>query len=395
MPKNETDFKWTCRSCTYGNWPSTNRCVMCHLTAQNSCRTSPVPDLDISERGPDVIYNELSPSEEIICTNEKNGVTEKSLKWNCPTCSYSNWMKSVKCVMCFSLKPNEFKLVESLRNIENNGDIKNCDSRKDKKLISLTKGHKWGCLKCTYENWPKASKCIICQHPKNKNYKDDNGKLNDRKYERNVKLKKKTSSPRRSPPRSPNSVLRHSSNIFEIPKQEDETITDLSMAMEKLNTGSDNQYVNQIRNRLSKKDWIWLAACKGVADYDLSAVSSYLAMGGDRTRQLTPDDVTVLNEPGRFESGHTLVHLAIKYHREDILRMLLIPEVPHRAAKKLPCHVCPELSTTIRKQMSHSIRFRKGEFECPFFTELVTFSLPGGKKYLITYVYLNKTSDLE
>ena len=119
-------------------------------------------------------------------------------------------------------------------------------------------------------------------------------------------------------------------------------ILELAMTMERLSCNTnDSQRVNQIRNRLSPKDWLWLAACKGVADHELSAVSSYLALGGDRTRQLTQDDIIVLNEPGRFETGHTLVHLAIKYQREDILRMLLIPETPHRAARKLPCHASP------------------------------------------------------
>lgn len=28
---------------------------------------------------------------------------------------------------------------------------------------------KWVCKACTYENWPRASKCAICCHPKNYN----------------------------------------------------------------------------------------------------------------------------------------------------------------------------------------------------------------------------------
>lgn len=383
MPKNEAELKWICRKCTYGNWPSSSRCVMCNYIPQSS-RSSATLDLtDTIDRS---IDNEKL-SEEIICTNDKNAVcggSDKGLKWTCPLCSYFNWMKAELCIMCRSMKPNEFKLVESLRNIENNGETKNKDRSK---IMSLLKGSKWICSKCTYENWNKSLKCVICHYPKNKSYKDDNGRMNEKvspNNEKNVRLKK-ASSPRRSPPRSPNTNSRNfNGNIFDITKQEDEKIIDLASAMERLHAGSDNQRMNQIRNRLSQKDWIWLAACKGVADHDLSAVSSYLALGGDRTRQLTSDDIVVLNEPGRFEAGHTLVHLSIKYQREDILRMLLIPEAPHRSTRKLPSHICPELSLTIRKQLSHTIRTRKGEFPCPFFTEIVTFSLPGGE-YCFVY----------
>ena len=390
MPKNEADLKWTCRKCTYGNWPSAARCIMCRFSPQTSCRTSPVPDLvEPYDRKHELIGSD-NCGEEVIINNEKNGMyvgnTEKNLKWTCPSCSYSNWIRSEICVMCRLIKPNELKSVESLRNIENGGEAPQKDRSK---FISLNKGHKWTCSKCTYENWPRSHKCIICQHSKNKNFnKDDVNKINDKNGSQNVKVKK-SASPRRSPPRSPNSLSRSSStNIFEMTK-DDERFSELSTAMEKMNTNSDNQRLNQIRNKMTPKDYVWLAACRGVADHEISAVSNYLAFGGEKTRQLTSDDILLLNESGklaRWEPGHTLVHLAIKYQREDILRMLLISDAPHRASKKLPCHVCPELSTTIRKQLAHSIRSPKGEFPCPFFTDMVTFSLPGGR-FLFLLLY--------
>jgi len=344
----------------------------------NVRKSSPVPQIfecKSSERkSPDIICS----NEDIISSHERlHNSIDKPLKWMCLSCSYLNWMKTERCIMCRSGKPNELKLVESLRNIENNGEVAKFNNEKKSKVISLNKSHKWTCPKCTYENWPRTIKCVICHHQKNKNF-NDSTRSNDKNLnnERNVR-KKKTSSPRRSPPRSPNTLSRQSSaNIFELPKNDESCIIELSSAMEKLSTTSDNVRFNQIRNRLTTKDWIWLAACKGVADHDITAVTNYLTKGGDRTRQLTKDDVLILKEPSGFEVGHTLVHLAIRYQHEDILRLLLIPETPHRASKKLPSHVCPELSTTIRKIMAHSIRTRKGEFPCPFFTELVTFSLP-------------------
>ena len=382
MPKNEADLKWICRGCTYSNWPSAKRCAMCDiLFLQNNRWNNAVSD---------ETNNEDINNEEIICLSEKNfSNNEKLFKWNCPACSYLNWMKSEVCIMCRTEKPDEFKLVESLKNIENSGE---CRSEfKEKK--TLTKGHKWICLRCTYENWPKAVRCILCQHPRNKNYKQQDEIIRQAdKIQNKSTIKKpnrnKTSSPRWSPPRSPTSLP--SGNIFDIPTLEDSQIMNITESFEKMTCQSEvNQRINQICNRLSTKDFMWLAACKGVVDHDIKAVSTYLASGGDRTRQLTSDDVLVLNEPEHFEPGHTLVHLSIRYHREDILRMLLISEVPHRSVKKLPCHVCPELSMAIRKQLLHSIRTRKGEFNCPFFTELVTFSLPGGKILNLYLLFLS------
>ncbi|XP_002159244.2 ubiquitin thioesterase ZRANB1 [Hydra vulgaris] len=368
MPKNEADLKWICRECTYSNWPSAKKCVMCNILCLQNNRWNLVLD----ETNNDEIINE-----EIILLSEKNSANnDKNLKWNCPACSYLNWIKSELCIMCKTDKPDEFKLVESLKNIENNAECRS-DLKERKTIIKV---HKWICIKCTYENWPKAVRCIICQHPRNKNCKPDDFIRQGDKIQNKSTIKKtnrnKTNSPRWSPPRSPTSL--QSGNIFDMPTLDESKILNITESFEKMTCQSEvNQRINQICNRLSTKDLMWLAACRGVVEHDIKAVSAYLANGGDRARQLTSDDVLVLNEPQHYETGHTLVHLSIRYHREDILRMLLISEIPHRSVKKLPCHVCPELSMAIRKQLLHSIRTRKGEFNCPFFTELVTFSLPG------------------
>lgn len=388
MPKNEADFKWTCRKCTYGNWPNSTRCIMCRFSPQTSCRTSPVPDLveqyDIKK---ELICSD-NCQEDVIMNNEKNGIyvvnPEKNLKWKCSSCSYLNWIQSQFCIMCKFIKPNELISVESLKNIENIID----GPQKDRsKCTTLGKGHKWICMKCTYENWPRSHKCVICQYPKNKNFiKEDTGKGSDRFSIQKVKTNK--SPPKMSPTFSPNFVSRSAaSNILEMCKDNDR-YSEISTAMGRLCIKSDNQRLHQIRNKLTSKDYLWLAACQGVAEHEIPAVSNYLALGGEKTRQLTFDEVSILNETdtlAKWEPGHSLVHLAIKYQQEDILRMLLMSDGQHRTIKKLPCHVCPDLSTSIRKQLSHSLRSAKGDFPCPFFTDIVTFSLPGGK---LSFLYL-------
>lgn len=132
----------------------------------------------------------------------------------------------------------------------------------------------------------------------------------------------------------------------------------------------------QIRNRLKDSDWLWLSACIGVVEGETSSVNGYLNAGGDLSRQLTREDCVVLNRPGVFEVGHTLVHLAFKFKRDELITVLLTPEVTGHHLHRVPCIACPELAADVRKQMGHTIRQRKGDWRCYFFTDQVTFVLP-------------------
>lgn len=400
MPKNELDVKWICTHCTYGNWSSAQQCVMCHHKRLNQ-RTPHVTRSSNAIIAPD---DEVANNEIIIERHSPPAAADNELKWACTCCSYYNWMKADKCVMCHVVKPSQLNNIEIVRNMENNNSSQadtqrssptdtNSTRTKLARSASLLKSHKWTCQKCTYENWPRTLKCVICHHPKNKQYKSDATTESQivvpvttattTLANRNVRLKK-SSSPRRSPPRSPNVLSRqNSANIFDIPtagEQQADPVSDLALAVERIaisGTAAHPERFNLVKNRITLKDWTWLSACKGVADHDLTSVSNYISMGGERTRPLTPDEVLILTELGveHAEVGHTLVHLAIKYHHEDILRILLLPA--NRLTKRLPSQTCPELAATIGKLFAHSMRSRREDFACSFFTELVTFSLPG------------------
>ena len=42
-------------------------------------------------------------------------------------------------------------------------------------------------------------------------------------------------------------------------------------------------------------------------------MEAYLSSGGDPARALTAPEVALLNRASAFDTGHTLVHLAIRY----------------------------------------------------------------------------------
>lgn len=69
--------------------------------------------------------------------------------------------------------------------------------------------------------------------------------------------------------------------------------------------------------------FLFLPCPKGVVEGDLAAVEAYKSSGGDIARQLTSDEVRLLNRPSAFDDGFTLVHLAIRFQRQDMLAVLL------------------------------------------------------------------------
>lgn len=64
-------------------------------------------------------------------------------------------------------------------------------------------------------------------------------------------------------------------------------------------------------------------AVAGVVEGDLAAIEAYKSSGGDIARQLSADEVRLLNRPSAFDVGYTLVHLAIRFQRQDMLAILL------------------------------------------------------------------------
>lgn len=99
--------------------------------------------------------------------------------------------------------------------------------------------------------------------------------------------------------------------------------------------------------------------------------------------------MALLNRTNVYEAGHTLVHLAIRFHREDMLARLLshfeadsLPATNGgRGVKYVPSYVAPDLASAIRRHVSQALRQRKGPFPCFYLAEWATYSLPPGEQY--------------
>jgi len=78
--------KWTCAACTYENWPRATRCAICYHPKNYKPYLDPAGTQDIYE------IASLVGSESNLY-NPRN-------KWSCPSCTYLNWPKAIKCVQC-------------------------------------------------------------------------------------------------------------------------------------------------------------------------------------------------------------------------------------------------------------------------------------------------------
>lgn len=141
--------------------------------------------------------------------------------------------------------------------------------------------------------------------------------------------------------------------------------------------------IQKLRRRLTTCDLIWLNACEGVVNGDPTGIEHFLTSGGDPNRQLTKDEVFILDRPSAFEVGYTLVHLALRFRRDDMVAILLAAtDISSKGFKRLPSYSSPDIATEIRREIAIHLKQRKGSFPCYFLSEKATFSLPAGKHFI-------------
>ncbi|CAB3257579.1 unnamed protein product [Arctia plantaginis] len=273
----------------------------------------------------------------------------ESSKWCCEVCTYENFPLSRRCTMCRSPKPvvNEdiFKLQDgasALPTPEVCGAEAVTERLKPLRIsspqgASASSVAKWPCPTCTYDNWPKSMKCAMCG----------------------------SSNPGPNP--SPTPTHKNTLGINDICNSQAASIHELEAAGRRSKRRATN----------TNTDWLWLQACLGVVEGEARCVEAYLASGGDTARALTPPEVALLNRASAFDAGHTLVHLAIRFQRQDILSTLLSRiSGGGPGLKRSPSYIAPDLASGIRRHIASCIRYKKGSFPCRYINEFCTFYLP-------------------
>ncbi|XP_014218263.1 ubiquitin thioesterase trabid isoform X2 [Copidosoma floridanum] len=394
----EPESKWNCEYCTYENWPSSLKCTMCRgakpLLGEDIYRLrDPSPQRSASNvaSGP---VPPASDSYNLGSQNYSQNVPSDG-KWYCEACTYLNYQNATRCTQCASRRsPNTTTATTPQHNqsiIASNlheqlaplrlGDPPPTPLNAQPQANMNQLPDKWSCATCTYENWPKSVKCVMCGHQRERERARErtnmvNSSLICPSPERDLHR----NHPQRGLPSPPHTPYIHQA-------QRDENMAIARRSTQRYDSRNDSlptpqspnncDYERRLKQLKRQTDWCWLNACLGIVEGDNAPVEAYLASGGDPTRQLTHSEVSVLNRNSAFDIGHTLVHLAIRFQREDILATLLAQiEGSGSGIKRVPSYVAPDLAAQIRRHVSNSIRMRKGSFPCYFVTEFATFTLP-------------------
>ncbi|XP_047035886.1 ubiquitin thioesterase trabid isoform X3 [Helicoverpa zea] len=260
-------------------------------------------------------------------------------KWCCDVCTYENFPLSRKqCTMCRSPKSalNEdiFRLQDGASALpapDATGAEAVAERLKPLRIsspqgASASSVAKWSCPTCTYDNWPKALKCAMCG----------------------------SSNPAGAAPGGPGGA-----------------------GINELSSPASLHSLDKRSKRRAGPDWVWLQACLGVVEGSARCVDAYLAQGGDPARALTPQEVALLNRASAFDAGHTLVHLAIRFQRQEILSTLLSRiSGGGPGLKRSPSYIAPDLASAIRRHIASCVRYKKGSFPCRYINEFCTFYLP-------------------
>ncbi|ELU04077.1 hypothetical protein CAPTEDRAFT_178164 [Capitella teleta] len=354
--------KWGCEYCTFENWPQARRCTMCHAS-----------------RPPRIIQDEAP----LGSSSPSDGTGSK---WPCQVCTFLNWPKASRCTQCLSMRPKAIPLISpptATQPLSINVHIeqpslcsaarklsprtspgspessKALNNDKNRVMAAATRNKaKWTCKLCTYDNWPKSFKCIICGVPRGKTQHEASAIMSTSGSGSDTELRQLSP----SSSESGSKLLGATASPSPIPLDS--------------NVRHKDKKLRQIRKRLREVDWLWLNACQGVVDGDINAMEAYLASGGDPSRSLTAEECTVLNRASAFQAGYSLIHLAVRFQREDMLAALLTSSDVSKAKKRVPSHAAPDVAAELLRDVASFIRKRKGDFPCYFLTENATFALP-------------------
>ncbi|UYV75778.1 ZRANB1 [Cordylochernes scorpioides] len=404
---HEAAEKWACQSCTYENWPKALKCTLCctpkppHLISDSS--------LEANKYIYKLLINVCQMSPLITNPSPPQLATNSGGKWSCGACTYLNWPCADRCAQCHSPR-----IAAATGGVGSNEDLALVDNN------DRNSRTKWNCPSCTYENWPKSTK--VCTVLSGLSLEKSHLLLYsvfyvtlpvpilaapDQLTWTLALLLGQTAA-------SPQQLLKFSNSLF------NKFIIDKSLIIEKhykpyfsfghvktnfllprrtwfsvppaysvtrlVSQVADNNYLEEQRLRhFRRRDRAWLEACTAVVRGESEPVIRYLSLGGDPSRQLSAAEVTLLGRPSAFDIGHTLVHLAIRFQRHDLLQLLLSAH-PATVAKRVPSDVSADLAAEIRRHIAAVLKQRKGDFPCFIVSEFVTFALPAESTSWVRYV---------
>lgn len=213
----------------------------------------------------------------------------------CASCTYLNKPKSFKCEQCFHVlcDPPDLQSTAVRSSIPSASvpasTTTTSTAPTPPPLSAMLDEEKWSCLQCTYENWPKSKHCVMCygpppppqQHPPSVS-----------------PVSPVTPTPSTSPPMdsqrpgsSPDAV-------------EECTLRDLNSSSGSLVLPGSRRpkaapsLVGSVASTMNSnlfRDKLWLAACRAVSDGEVTPIERYILTGGRMERKLSKNECRYLD----------------------------------------------------------------------------------------------------
>lgn len=437
--------------CTYENWSASAKCTLCRTPRSSSLIEEEMQRLNVSSNEP----GDIAESHASVSTDPSHSI-------RCSSCTYLNKPTSFKCEQCFQVfrDPQELRRLSS--KITPSASIEHQASPSPPPVAE-----KWPCPQCTYENWPKSKHCVMCYGP------------------------------------HPLIPLDSHSDVTEDTEGRDKN----SMQTHLISPGQTRAK----RPKMTCRDKLWLDACRAVLDGEVTPIERYLLVGGRLDRKLTKQDcrhlenlhhpllsndilrnsllfdtacwvlehevtcpssrpvsasglfpntdesVSATSYP-KFRLGSTLVDLAIRFGRTDLINLFIalsglqtatstlsipgngsardtsrsslanclssealsqskvfrrpssgqthssLQQCVSRAynltnrSKWMPCQASPHVARELRDLFAASIKHNQGGFACAYLAEWGTFALPHSITKLpspVKYLLLSELCDTQ
>ncbi|CAH8849681.1 unnamed protein product [Trichobilharzia szidati] len=231
--------KWPCAVCTYENWPAAFKCTLCGTPRSSTLIEDEMQRLHLSSKDSEKIDD---------CRAEAAFDATQLIK--CQSCTYLNQRQNFKCEQCFQVLCDSPVLDNEVSKQASSAFLCPLPPSPPHTLESLAPSGKWTCTECTYENWPKSKHCVMCFAPPPPICDEIENKDNNPIY---------TS----SNSSSSNTNRRTKSNLSTI--------------------------------SLTSRDRLWLSACVAVATGEVAPVERYILANGRIERKLTKHECRFLN----------------------------------------------------------------------------------------------------
>ncbi|KAH8268652.1 hypothetical protein KR026_011275 [Drosophila bipectinata] len=367
--------KWPCKVCTYLNWPRSLRCIQCctkrggDAVERASSHKDHDNEADADRAGEALQAMRISGSDTELAGNKPTqlliGATASNRLTLSPSIDDATHLNNLTNASHNQLQSQTQHPVNQQQHHhppQQRDALSTVSPQKKPCFVS-----KWACNSCTYENWPRSIKCSMCGKTRER---EITGSQTDLHASSSLNIQEEHQQQQQQQQSVDTVSVNNSFNkkhIYQLGSSE--TINNCDTVQER-----QERRQRQIRRQV---DWQWLNACLGVVENNYSAVEAYLSCGGNPARSLTSTEIAALNRNSAFDVGHTLIHLAIRFHREEMLPMLLAQiSGSGPGIKRVPSYVAPDLAADIRRHFANTLRLRKSGLSCHYVQKHATFALP-------------------